>query len=466
MDNITEFQNYIRLVVKKPIKKIWEKMFLNVVTKIGPSSIIRPVHVLDEFGSSKQIHLRSYKIDDDFIYEIPLVRNLEEKESEEIIKMWVKFYKEGDFLIETSTPYIDDETVADDSDDLISCCEKAKLKHNKWMRNKIKEGYRFGFVYSEKEKTHPMLRPWDDLPSQYKQMDESSIIGNILKLKEAKQFTDPDEVLLGLKEKDPTTIKFAQSVGMPPAVISQYGELAQQMDQQDVPRKIKIAFLNAEEEIIDFIEKKISQVTKGLNKNISRRDLFRGVGNFAAIVSQLSNISSMMQALPKTSDNMMPGYERKTYVDWMSDDKVLEFLPYRLHEEFLNLFTSGSLSKEKYILQINEWFNSYSLPWRATDMKEGDDNFIWKLTRTKAEEEEKLDTFPGHWDDVDTDGYWDSEDFEGGEGWENYDNEDMPNPRHFEKMNKELKKQGKTLVWGWSGGDPGMGGASKIFKSK
>ncbi len=157
-------------------------MFLNIVTKVGPSGIIRPVHVIDEFGGSKQIHLRNYQSDNDYIYEIPLVRNLEEKEAEEIIKMWVKFYDEGDFLIETSTPFIDDEMVADDSDDLITCCEKAKLKHNKWMRDKVAEGYRYGLVYSKTNMTHPMLRPWEQLPTQYKQIDESTIIGSILQI--------------------------------------------------------------------------------------------------------------------------------------------------------------------------------------------------------------------------------------------------------------------------------------------
>ena len=178
--NITEFQTHIRLVVKEPVKKIWEKMFLNIVTKVGPAGIVRPVHVIDDFGAAKQVHLRSYNMDDDYIYEVPLVRNLEEVEAEEIIKMWAKFYEEGDFVIETSTPYKDDNEVADDSDDPTTCCEKAKLKHNKWMRNKVKEGFRFGLTYSEKEKTHPMLRPCEDLPAQYKQIDESSLIGGIL----------------------------------------------------------------------------------------------------------------------------------------------------------------------------------------------------------------------------------------------------------------------------------------------
>lgn len=222
-----------------------------------------------------------------------------------------------------------------------------------------------------------------------------------INLVEAKQQIKPEEVIIGLKERDPIIINFAQSVGMPPALINQYSELAQQAEQGDLPRKVKIAFLNAEEEIFDFFSKKIET---GLSKKISRRDLFRGAGNFAAMASQLGNVSKLMQALPKSEPKVTPP---PTYVDWMTDDKVLEMLPYEIHEEFLNLFTSGPLPKEEYILQVNDWFDEKQLPWHATDMKkfswhatdmkEGDDNFIWKLTRTKSESEKSTLMIQNAW---------------------------------------------------------------------
>ncbi len=213
-----------------------------------------------------------------------------------------------------------------------------------------------------------------------------------MNLVEATQRMSAEEVIVGLKEKDPQTIQFAQSVGMPPALINQYGDLANQVEQNaDIPRKIKIAFLNAEEEIFDFFTKKIAS---GLSKEISRRDLFRGVGNFAAIASQLGNLSSLMQVLPKVEPKATPA---PTFVDWMSDNKILEFLPDGYHEEFLHLFTSGPLPKEELISQVNNWFDEKRLPWHAIDMKEGDDNFIWKLRRTKPEKEKKYLTIKNAW---------------------------------------------------------------------
>lgn len=82
----------------------------------------------------------------------------------------------------------------------------------------------------------------------------------------------------------------------------------------------------------------------------------------------------------------------------------------------------------------------------------------------------KYSEFEGKWGDIDEDGMWDGptdeqeDDISDGEGdWEEYDNEDMPSPLHFEKMNNGLLDEGLIVVWYWRFGDPGMGGASKMF---
>lgn len=82
----------------------------------------------------------------------------------------------------------------------------------------------------------------------------------------------------------------------------------------------------------------------------------------------------------------------------------------------------------------------------------------------------KYNEFKGKWDDVEYDGMWDTADEKAYEAanesgdWEDYDNEDLPSPRHFDKMNKGLEGEGLIVVWYWYGGDPGMGGASRMFE--
>ena len=38
----------------------------------------------------------------------------------------------------------------------------------------MREGYRYGLKLNLKEKTHPAMRPWDDLPKEYRRLPESS----------------------------------------------------------------------------------------------------------------------------------------------------------------------------------------------------------------------------------------------------------------------------------------------------
>lgn len=82
----------------------------------------------------------------------------------------------------------------------------------------------------------------------------------------------------------------------------------------------------------------------------------------------------------------------------------------------------------------------------------------------------KYSEFTGNWDDVAEDGFWDSGlkeqnvETEEYEDWEEYDNEDLPSCRHFEKMNDYMRPHGEITIFFWCMGDPGMGGASKVFE--
>ena len=42
-------------------------------------------------------------------------------------------------------------------------------QHNRWMNDKIQDGWRYGINFSLKNKMHPLLRPWYDLTDEEKQ---------------------------------------------------------------------------------------------------------------------------------------------------------------------------------------------------------------------------------------------------------------------------------------------------------
>lgn len=119
---------------------------------------------------------------EDYIYMVPLVRHLTEQEAEKIVEGYMRV-SEHDFDIETSNVYRANADLAHpfETDYQISVDAKNVLKdayarqsHNQWIQGKMREGYRYGLKLNLKEKTHPAMRPWDDLPKEYRRLPESS----------------------------------------------------------------------------------------------------------------------------------------------------------------------------------------------------------------------------------------------------------------------------------------------------
>lgn len=119
---------------------------------------------------------------EEYIYMVPLVRHLTEQEAEQIVEGYMRV-SEHDFDIETSNVYRANADLAHpfETDYQISVDAKNVLKdayarqsHNQWIQTKMREGYRYGLKLNLKEKTHPAMRPWDDLPKEYRRLPESS----------------------------------------------------------------------------------------------------------------------------------------------------------------------------------------------------------------------------------------------------------------------------------------------------
>lgn len=109
------------------------------------------------------------------VYDIPMVRHLGDLEYDKITS---GFQGEDIELEKSAEPinYADqvlhrrpqfEPGIYDSFCDTIS-----KLQHNRWMSEQIKQGWRYGTSYDREHKVSPLLRPWDDLPSRYRQIDK------------------------------------------------------------------------------------------------------------------------------------------------------------------------------------------------------------------------------------------------------------------------------------------------------
>ena len=144
------------------------------VDMLAPDNIIMGDYESNSFMFAMQA--------EDFIYMVPLVRHLTEQEAEKIVEGYMRV-SEHDFDIETSNVYRANADLAHpfETDYQISVDAKNVLKdayarqsHNQWIQGKMREGYRYGLKLNLKEKTHPAMRPWDELPKEYRRLPESS----------------------------------------------------------------------------------------------------------------------------------------------------------------------------------------------------------------------------------------------------------------------------------------------------
>lgn len=65
-------------------------------------------------------------------------------------------------------------------EELKSLVEKmAKNVHEVWAESRIKEGWSYGPSRDDKQKTHPCLVPYEDLPENEKTYDRDTAVGTL-----------------------------------------------------------------------------------------------------------------------------------------------------------------------------------------------------------------------------------------------------------------------------------------------
>lgn len=114
--------------------------------------------------------------DKDFLYILPLVRHLTAEEAERIVEGYMRV-TEHDFEIESSNVYRANANFGHPFEYDIQMDEGARevlhlamerQNHNKWISEQQDKGWRFGLNFDQNNKTHPAMRPWDDLPESYR----------------------------------------------------------------------------------------------------------------------------------------------------------------------------------------------------------------------------------------------------------------------------------------------------------
>ena len=166
---------YINLVTDKKLRKPDIVRWFQCVTRHGPPGVLKPVSMQDGKQRPASVSLVHRVSDDRHNYLIPLTRDLTDSEVEAIAREFAEDKPKLDFDIETNATTLTANNCGgielDSAKHLALCNLFAKQKHEDWVRERTDAGWRYGTKFDANEQTHPLLRPWDQLPDRYRQPD-------------------------------------------------------------------------------------------------------------------------------------------------------------------------------------------------------------------------------------------------------------------------------------------------------
>jgi hypothetical protein len=171
----TEVTCYVKLIVEDELSREDIHCWNDCVRAAAPEGVVSRITV-DSPDGDQGVALVHRICKDVHEYIIPLHRNLAENEANRIVARYSNANADKDFDIEaTLVPTgraapppalnLDQERYLD------FCVGLAKKQHEDWLSRRQEDGWRFGAEVSSVEKTHPLLRPWEELPEEYRYVD-------------------------------------------------------------------------------------------------------------------------------------------------------------------------------------------------------------------------------------------------------------------------------------------------------
>ena len=157
--NKSNFKYHIRLKMTEELPKTDVIGIINVLKK-AIVNIFQPL----EDGTAVIYHMGEEAINP-HIYDFRLNRGVTEEEAEVILGL-VTDWTDKDFIMEITTSKNYDLPEGETEIDLTA------MKHNRWMSEKVDNGWRYGLQFNEENMTDPRLQPYHQLTDKLKNISE------------------------------------------------------------------------------------------------------------------------------------------------------------------------------------------------------------------------------------------------------------------------------------------------------
>jgi hypothetical protein len=167
-----DITRFVQLNTKKKLKPALVTLWYSSVLRSAPSGVVTVVPAINDNGRPASVQMVHRKTADHHCYLIPLTRDLRDEEVEPIVHRFAKAAPDLDFEVETNETKLIakeyGEIPMDAAKHVALCMALAKQQHEEWMRDQADAGWRYGTTYSKRDKTHPMILPWDQLPDRFR----------------------------------------------------------------------------------------------------------------------------------------------------------------------------------------------------------------------------------------------------------------------------------------------------------
>ena len=174
-DKELSIERFIKLITKEELDKKAAKAWYHCVIKHAPVGVAKTINMVDDKGKPHGVALIHREGETTNSYLVPLTRDLSDDEIDKIVHGFSEKNPDLDFQIETNETKLSASDYSglslDASKHMALCTALEKQKHENWVRERNKSGWRYGTEFDQDEKTHPLILPWDQLPDRYKQPD-------------------------------------------------------------------------------------------------------------------------------------------------------------------------------------------------------------------------------------------------------------------------------------------------------
>jgi hypothetical protein len=159
--------SFIQIIVPQPLDQDQTQLWFRTVKSCLPSGMVGVTAIASGDQTRDSFYYHRVTANGKHAYVIPLVRDVEISEAHDLVRAWCTAYPQGDFLMDYSqSPDVPEPGPQRlEQGKLTQVLDAwARSQHQRWMDHTLAQGWRYGVKMSTREKTHPWLQPWENLP--------------------------------------------------------------------------------------------------------------------------------------------------------------------------------------------------------------------------------------------------------------------------------------------------------------